>query len=78
MVALRTTDVAPELDYVDEERGWQIIDDAAQLYLGMSGADFVERYRQGLIPHPDRSEVVSVAMLLPFIGESSIGGSRSS
>jgi hypothetical protein len=76
MVALRKVDVEPELDYVDEERGRQIIDEAARLYLGMSGADFVDQYRRGLIPHPDRSEVVSVAMLLPFVGESSIGGKR--
>ena len=78
MVALRKPETEPDLEYVDEERGRQLIDEAARLSLGMSGADFVTQYRLGLIPSPERSEVISVAMLLPFIGESSVGGTRSS
>jgi hypothetical protein len=35
----------------------------------MSGADFRAKYRAGEIPDPDRSEVIRVAMLLPFADE---------
>ena len=78
MAVSKARDIDEELglEYVDEERGWELIEEAAQYYLVMSGVEFVERYRKGLIPDPYSSEVLSVALLLPFIGESSIGGTH--
>jgi hypothetical protein len=43
----------------------ELIDDRAQRFLGISGADFVERYDRGeLDTHDDN--VMRVAMLLPL------------
>lgn len=72
--AKRDIDEELGLEYVDEARGWELIEEAAQYYLGMSGTEFVERYRKGLIPDPYSSEVLGVAALLPFIGEPVFGG----
>jgi hypothetical protein len=38
--------------------------------LGMSGEEFVRRWNAGDIPDPDRTEVLVVAMLLPFMKQS--------
>ena len=35
-------------------------------YLGMSGDEFVRRYRAGEIEDADRSDVIRVAMLIPL------------
>lgn len=52
--------------YVTRSEGHKILDRQAQKYLGMSGDEFARKYRAGQIPDPDRSEVVRVAMLLPY------------
>jgi hypothetical protein len=62
------------IEYVDEEEGARILDRQARKYLNTSGEEFARAYREVEIPDPDRSEVIRVAMLLPFIGESSIAG----
>ncbi|MCC6790814.1 MAG: hypothetical protein IT336_03965 [Thermomicrobiales bacterium] len=51
---------------VPRSEGLKILDRQAQKYLGMSGDEFARKYRAGQIPDPDRSEVVRVAMLLPY------------
>jgi hypothetical protein len=51
---------------VTRSEGYKILDRQAQKYLGMSGDEFAIKYRTGQIPDPDRSEVVRVAMLLPY------------
>lgn len=55
-----------QFDYVSPKRGRAILDREARRYLNMSGAEFRVAYREGRIEDPDRSEVVRVAMLLPF------------
>lgn len=56
-------------DYISPAHGKRLLDRQARRYLKMSGAEFVAKYRAGEIPDPDRSEVVRVAMLIPFAGE---------
>lgn len=53
-------------NYVTAKRGRDLLDRQARRYLGMSGAQFKAAYRAGTIPDPDRSDVIRVAMLLPF------------
>jgi hypothetical protein len=57
---------ASRYDYVSTARGKAMLDRQARRYLKMSGSQFVAAYRSGAIEDPDRSEVVRVAMLLPF------------
>lgn len=56
-------------DYISPARGKRLLDRQARRYLKMSGAEFRAKYRAGKIPDPDRSEVIRVAMLIPFAGE---------
>ena len=51
---------------VTEEEGWAILDRAARRYLGISGEEFVRRWKAGEYPDPDGTPVLRVAMLLPF------------
>jgi len=57
-----------EVDFVDEESGIALLDRQARKYLDMSGPEFIRQYRSGEIDS-DRSDVIRVAMLLPFAGE---------
>lgn len=56
-------------EFVTKARGEKLLDRAARRYLGMSGPEFVRRYRADDIPDPDRAAVIRVAMLIPFTGE---------
>lgn len=56
-------------DYISPARGKRLLDRQARRYLKMSGAEFRAKYRAGELPDPDRSEVIRVAMLIPFAGE---------
>lgn len=51
---------------LDDEQSWQLFDEAAQHYLGVSGSEFLARWEAGDFEDPDRPEVMSVIMLLPF------------
>jgi len=51
---------------VTRREGHRILDAQARKYLNMSGAEFATKYRAGEIPDPDRSDVIRVAMLLPY------------
>jgi hypothetical protein len=65
-------DELPEIegvDWITREEGIAILDRQARKYLGMSGEEFVRRYRAGEIEDPDRSDVVALSMLLPFADE---------
>lgn len=53
-------------NYVTRRRGKAILDRQAKKYLGMSGQEFVRRYRAGEIEDADRSDVARVAMLIPM------------
>ena len=52
--------------YVSRRQGRKILDRQARKYLGMSGEEFVRKYRAGEIEDPDRSDVIRVAMLIPL------------
>ena len=52
---------------LDRAAGHELLNEAAEHYLGLSGEDFMLRWDAGEFDHdPDRPEVVRVAMLLPF------------
>lgn len=72
-IALRTP---PEVDYVDATRGAEILDRQARKQLGISGEEFIRRYRSGDLADLDHSEVFDVSLLLPFAGESLNGRKR--
>jgi len=55
-----------EVKYVSRREGAEILDRQAKKYLGMSGDEFVRRYRAGEIEDADRSDVIRVAMLIPL------------
>jgi hypothetical protein len=57
---------AQGIKYVSRQQGAKILDRQARKYLGMSGDEFVRRYRAGEIEDPDRSAVVRLAMLIPL------------
>lgn len=56
-----------EIEYVSRREAAQLLDRQARKYLGMSGDEFVRRYRAGDIDDPDRSDVIRVAMLIPLV-----------
>ena len=59
----------PEVEYVTREEGIAILDRQARKRLGMSGEEFVRRFQAGEIEDTDRSDVILVAMLIPFADE---------
>lgn len=52
------------IDYVSATEGKELLDRQAREYLNMSGEEFVRKYRAGEIEDPDRTDVLSVAMLI--------------
>lgn len=52
--------------YVSRTQGRKILDRQARKYLGMSGDEFVQKYRSGQLGDVDRSAVLRVAMLIPL------------
>jgi hypothetical protein len=56
----------PEVAYVDQSEGAAILDRQARKYFGISGTEFIRRYRAGEIDDPDRTDVLRVAMLIPL------------
>lgn len=65
MVIANKPDAAPS-PFVTREEGWEILDELARRYLHMSAEAFVRAWNAGAIEHPDRPEVLRVAMLLPL------------
>ncbi len=53
-------------NYISPKRGRALLDRQARRYLRMSGPQFRTAYKAGMIPDPDRTDVLRVAMLLPF------------
>ena len=51
------------------EEGLAMLDRRAQRRLGISGAEFLRRWKAGdYAANPDQPGVIDVAMLLPFVG----------
>ncbi len=65
MVGKKATRAHP--DELTREEGWELLDREARRYLDMSAADFIRTWDAGGFPYPDTPEVLSVAMLLPFV-----------
>ncbi|HEY7034198.1 MAG TPA: hypothetical protein VH482_22860 [Thermomicrobiales bacterium] len=55
--------------WISREEGIAILDRQARKSLGMSGEEFVRKYRAGEIEDPDRSEVMRVSILIPYADE---------
>lgn len=54
---------------LSREEGLTLLDRQARRYLGMSGDEFVQAWRDGKFDQQsDRPEVMRVAMLLPLAG----------
>lgn len=66
------------VDEIDEIEGRALVDAMAREYLDMSGEEFVRRWKAGDIPDPDRTDVLRVAMLLPFTKQSKNGRNHTS
>ena len=56
----------PGVRYVSRDEGIERLDRAARKWLGMSGDEFVRRYRTGDIPDPDRSVVIRLSILMQY------------
>jgi hypothetical protein len=52
---------------VTPEEGRRYFDEQARLRLGMSGEEFVRRWKAGELDDLDHSEVVAQSMLLPLM-----------
>lgn len=68
-VEAKSTDITPDDDSIQtmsREEGLRLLDRQARTFLGMSGEEFLCRYRAGEIEHPHRLEVARVAILLPL------------
>lgn len=72
-MAVRTQETSqtpiPGVRYVSREEGAERLDRAARKWLGMSGEEFVRRYKAGNIPDPDRSEVIRLSILMQYAEE---------
>jgi hypothetical protein len=51
---------------LDDAQSWELFDNAAQHYLGISGEEFLGRWDSGYYEDPDQPAVMNVVMLLPF------------
>jgi hypothetical protein len=62
-------DMTPEDDSIEtmtREERLQLIDVQARKFLGMSGEEFMRRYRAGELESPCRLDVAGIAILLPL------------
>jgi len=62
-----TDDLLPPYHEVTVEEGWEILEKRSRETLGMSAKEFVEKWESGEIEDPDRSEILSLAFLIPFV-----------
>lgn len=71
MGVMETTTTARGVDVqgLCEEQAADAFDAAARRYLGISGEEFLERWRAGDFPDPDSPAVTRVAMLIPLVAE---------
>lgn len=65
-----TVDADIELRELSPDEACRLLDEKARQYLGITGAEFVKRWRDGAIDPDSDPNVMRVAMLLPFADES--------
>ena len=68
--AVSTMDVPSAIEESSDEEVWAEIDHGARLHLGLSGAEFADQYRQGLLE--DSYAVARLALLLRFVDDGSV------
>lgn len=51
---------------LSDTESWELFDNAANTYLGISGEEFLVNWESGYYEDPDQPDVMSVLMLLPF------------
>ena len=52
--------------FLTPEEGQKLLDKQARHYLGMSGKEFVRKWKAKEFKDPDRPQIMQVAFLLPF------------
>jgi hypothetical protein len=52
---------------LSREEGRALFEKRAQEWLGMSGEEFIRKLKAGEIEDPDRTDVISLAIMLPFM-----------
>ena len=57
-----------DMTFLSPEDGRKMFDEAARKYVGMSGEEFLERYRAGALPDPDRPYDPGLHTMLGMIG----------
>ena len=66
-MSISTLEFGIDVEEVSPAQGREILDQAAQRYLNMSGEEFIAAWNAGKFDDdPDRPEVMRVVMLLPF------------
>jgi len=55
------------VQWISREEGWQILEEQAQLNLGMSADEFIRKWDAGEFENPDTPAIISVYMLLPLV-----------
>lgn len=51
---------------LSREEGRAMFDRNAQEWLGMSGDEFIQKWEAGEIEDPDRTDVIMLAIMIPF------------
>lgn len=51
---------------LSREEGRAMFDRNAREWLGMSGDEFIQKWEDGEIEDPDRTDVVMLAIMIPF------------
>ena len=60
-------DLLPPYHEVSLEEGWEILERRARETLGIGAKEFIEKWEAGEIADPDRSEILSIAFLIPYV-----------
>jgi hypothetical protein len=62
----RPRDPWAEMILVSKEEGVAMLDEQARESLGLSGEEFIQKYRAGELGDADCSEVARLSILIPF------------
>jgi hypothetical protein len=57
-----------EIHVLTEAESWEMFEQRAQYFLGISGKEFLRRWRDGEYPDPDGTPAMHLVMSLPLIG----------
>lgn len=63
----RVREKPPSVQWIARAEGWQILEEQAQLNLGLSAAEFIRKWDAGEFENPDTPAIISVYMLLPLV-----------